>query len=212
MNKLRVFGVPYLNGNKLISPYMDLNAKRSFEFYKNYHYATSYVSDKKETFFEFKKYEKTIADEALSRFRRLVLFSDSSGLIPMPYSALSFNKLRDRASKTSSIDHCTFWITKNGTKFILNEPYRTNDFFNEILDEEGLICIEIHRDLSPYCGSWNPKPNTEPGTKSYLICEKKDISEIEYIQIQLELARTGYNNPNSIISPPWNCLKGVQYV
>ncbi len=211
MNKSKIYGRPFFENGKIFYPYLNMESRRSFAFYANYRYLTDYASNKKIPVMHYVEYEKTTSNEGLARYRRTVLFSDSSHLMPMPYSSIFFDSLYDRVKKSKSLSHATSWVSLNGTKFILNEPYVVDEYFAELLDEEGLIFITVPLDLSPYCGWWDPLLDGKPRTKSYLICDKKDIRELEYIQIKLEQTRVGFDHPKSLTPPSWNCLKGVQY-
>jgi len=212
MSKLRVYSSPFYENERVLNPYIDLNAKKSFRFYINYQFSDGYISEK--PFRNIKGYyhRRSTAEECLSRFRRTVLFSDSTALIPLPYLDLTFGDLHKRACHSKSLSHSSNWITNEGAKFLMTEPYNIDDYFFELLNEVDLVAINVPRDLSPYCGIWTNSPVDDPGSKSYLIADKKDIGELENIQIQLQLALIGAKDNKASLPPRWNCTKGILYV
>ena len=46
MSKLRVYSSPFYENERVLNPYIDLNAKKSFRFYINYQFSDGYISEK----------------------------------------------------------------------------------------------------------------------------------------------------------------------
>ena len=212
MNQFRVYGCPFLKGSKFINPYIDLIAKRDFNFYANYRYAKNLVSNKKIPHNNLNRYQKSTADQWLSCFRRSVLFSDSIDLIPLENFDIFSQDLYDRACKTRSLDHTTCWMNSRGTFFILTEPYVVNTDFDDLLKENNLVYLIVPQNLSPYCGSWDPEIGSSPGTTSYLICDARDIGDLKEISKKLTLIDSGFIYSNSQPVSAWNSLKEINYV
>lgn len=212
MTTLRVFGQPFHKDGQIINPYSDLIVKRNFPFYSNYRYAVNYVSDSPIKFSAYFRDKESISHEGLNCFRRTVLFADTSGLIPInDLSPFDLN-IYQRAKNCHSLDHVTSWVNLEGTIFLLNEPYRTDDYYQELLHENNLVCITIPRDLSPYCGFWDSTPSANPRTTSYLICDRSHINDLQKVFLNLYLTSVGFHNPKSQLPARWNSLKEIKYV
>ena len=212
MNQIRAYGCPFLKDNKFINPYIDLIAKRDFDFYANYRYAKTLVSNKKIPHNNLARYQKSTADQWLSCLRRTVLFSDSVDLIPLADFDIFSQDLHDRASNTGSLDHTTCWMNSRGVFFILTEPYVVNANFHELLKTNNLVHITVPLNLSPYCGSWDPLLGSSPGTTSYLICDARDFDELKEISKKLTLINSGFIHSNSQPVSAWNSLEEINYV
>ena len=212
MTTLKVYGRPFYKDGLLINPYSDLTVKRNFTFYSNYRYAVNYVSDSPIKYSPYFKDKESIAQEGLNCFRRTVLFADTSDLIPMANLSPFNLDIYERAKNSHSLDHVTSWVSAEGTIFLLNEPYVTDDYYHELLHENYLVYIPIPRDLSPYCGFWDPSPSANPRTSSYLICDRRDIHDLQKVYLKLHLASVGFYDPKSKLPPRWNSLKEIKYV
>ena len=141
MTKLKVYGCPFLKGGKFINPSMDLITKQRFEFYANYRYAVNLVSNKKMP--QKNGYEKSTGDQWLNCFRRTVLFSDSTDLIPLKDRDIFTDLLIERAGNTRSLDHTTCWMNYRGNFFILTEPYVLDSNFDQLIKQNNLIYIKV---------------------------------------------------------------------
>lgn len=212
MFKFRIYGCPFIQGSKLTNPYIDLIAKRDFNFYTNYRYANNLVSSRKIPHNNLTRYQKSTADQWLSCFRRTVLFSDSTDLIPLKNFDIFSQDLYDRACKTLSLDHTTCWMNSRGVFFILTEPYVVNNNFEQLLKVNNLVHIVVPQNLSPYCGSWDEEIGSSPGTTSYLICDVRDLNDLKEISKNLTLINSGFIHSNSEPVSTWNSLKEINYV
>jgi hypothetical protein len=101
-----------------------------------------------------------------------------------------------------SVDHPTCWVSSSGAHFILNEPYVYEQDYIKRLEANGLIGILLPVNISPYCGAWNSRQGAMPLTRSFLICDMSNMSELLAI-----------NSALSKINPPaWNNVKGISHV
>jgi len=142
--------------------------------------------------------------EELVRARRCVAFADAANLTSLGIHDLQNYANLDEIHEACNLDHKSVWISDKGTKFLLNEPYTDLENERGKLAEAGHCFIQIPEELSPYGGSWTPKPSTSPWTKSYLICESTHKLELAEIDAKLQSkAKT---------TPAWNDLFGVSNV
>ena len=142
--------------------------------------------------------------EELVRARRCVAFADAANLTSLGIHDLQNYANLDEIHEACNLDHTSVWVSDKSTKFLLNEPY--TDLENEPgnLAQAGHCFIQIPEELSPYGGSWNPKPSTSPWTKSYLICDSTHKLELAEIDAKLQSkAKT---------TPAWNDLFGLSNV
>lgn len=202
MTNFKLHGQPYYVGRKLINPYISINASKPYAFYTKYYYGTVNVSKKPLPLAKHIAHDKSSADEYLTRARRTVLFSDSTGLAPVKFNRAKYGNLNDRSFKAIHCDHVSFWVSPLGTMFILNEPYLDDPNYLLKLSAEGLAGVVVPTDLSPYCGNWNSKIGEKPLTTTYLICDLADTSELTQLFSNLDLEHI----------PAWNCVKGINHV
>lgn len=202
MNNLVIYATPYINqAGKVVQPRLRILAYNKFTYYKPYHYFASNISNKQIVKLA-REFSESTNNELLARARRVIFFADTSKLQPVKYSQKSFLSLVERARKGMRCDHLSYWESKWGVSFILNEPYVVEDNYKEELAKQGLAVIELPIDVSPYCGSWNDTAGTKPGTRSFLICDSLDTQELEAIVNVLVSKRT----------VPWNSLRGISNV
>ena len=202
MPKFNIYGQPYYVDRKIICPCISINAAQPYAFYKPYDYFAVHSSDKPMKLAKYMVHDKPSTDEWLTRTRRTVLFSDSTGLAPTKFSKGKYSRLIDKIYKAIHCDHVTCWVSPLGTRFILNEPYFYDPNYLLKLKAQGLAGVVVPTDLSPYCGYWYPNIGAKPRTTSYLICDLADASELAQLFSNLDL--------ESI--PPWNCVKGINHV
>lgn len=204
MPNIIIYGRSSLGSSRVIKPHTTISAAHPYKHYKPYSYCTNNVSTKPFPSSVHNLDAKNSADECLSRVRRTVLFSDTLGLSPQKYSDKKFRDLRHRIHQTGSCDHVTNWVGYSGTKFVLNEPYYVSPDYHQRLAKQGLAARELPTTLSPYCGLWNPNPGATPGTKSFLICDIVNSSELDLIVNTAEAVAENL--------PDWNSLAGIVYV
>lgn len=199
-----IYGCPFLGASRVIQPHITISAAHPYNHYKPYSYCTNNVSTKPFSSSTHNLNAKNSSDECLSRARRSVLFSDTLGLSPQKYRDKTFRDLRYRVHQAGSCDHVTYWQSIQGTKFVLNEPYNVSPNYHQRLANNGLVARELPTALSPYCGLWNPNPGATPGTKSFLISDIANSSELDIIVDTAETLATDL--------PAWNSLAGIVYV
>jgi len=142
--------------------------------------------------------------EELVRARRCVAFADAANLTSLGRIDLENYENFDDIRKACNLDHTSVWISDNGTKFLLNEPYTELEDEPGKLTQAGYCFIQIPEELSPYGGRWDPSPKSSPLTKSYLICDLKHKVELAEIDAKLtSKAKT---------TPAWNDLFGLSNV
>ena len=201
MNKLNLFGQPYQDGKKIISPSLTISVAQCFQFYKPYDYFAAHTSDKPMKLAKYTVHDKYSGDEWLTRARRTALFSDTTNLAPVKFNKFKHGKLLDRVCLAMHCDHLTFWVSPSETTFVLNEPYLDDPNYLIKLRSLGLIGVVVPTNLSPYCGGWNPNLGSKPGTVSYLICDISDADELAHLFSSFDLEQI----------PAWNCVKGVNH-
>jgi hypothetical protein len=201
MPNFTIYGQPYYEGRQLINPNITINASRPYAFYKPYNYFEVHSSDKPMPLAKHAAYDKSSADEWLSRARRTVLFSNSTQLAPAKFNRVKYGNMIDRAYKAIHCDHVTCWVSPLGTRFILNEPYFDDPNYLLKLRERGLVGVVVPTDLSAYCGGWNENLGSKPGTTTYLICDISDARELAQLLSTLGSATVA----------PWNCVKGINH-
>ncbi len=201
MNKLNLFGQPYQDGKKVISPSISISFAQCYQFYKPYDYFAVHTSHKPMKLAKYTVHDKNSGDEWLTRARRTALFSDTTYLAPVKFNKLKHGKLLERVCLAMHCDHLTCWVSPSGTMFILNEPYLDDPNYLIKLSSQELIGVVVPTDLSPYCGGWNPNFGSKPGTTSYLICDISDADELAHLFSSLDLEQI----------PAWNCVKGVNH-
>lgn len=202
MPKFIIYSQPYYVGSQLINPTITINSAQPYAFYKPYHYFEVHSSEKPMPLAIHAAYDKSSADEWLSRARRTVLFSNSTQLTPAKFNKVKYGKLIDRAYQAMHCDHVSCWVSPLGTRFILNEPYFDDPNYLLKLRERGLVGVVVPTDLSPYCGRWNANIGSKPGTTTYLICDISNTSELTHLFINID----------SESIPPWNSVKGINHV
>ena len=143
------------------------------------------------------------AHEWLSRDRRCIAFTDSSGLRPIKHG-LKQEKLRDRVHRCIRTDHMTSWVSESGGEYMLNEPYVIEDDYQLKLQAEGFASFQLPINISPYCGLWDATAGSRPGTTSVLITSYENGLELDLISQRLAAA--------ALKLPAWNDVSGVLYV
>ena len=146
----------------------------------------------------------TTAHDSLTRDRRTIAFADASGLAPQKFVAKHHRSFMEKVEKAVHCDHRSIWRSRNGTLFFLNEPYHGVVDAQQQLHSAGLIAMVVPVDLSPYCGWWDATPGSMPGTRSYLIGEAGDASELGAIIQRLQFAAP--------LAPRWNDVQGIHHV
>ena len=142
--------------------------------------------------------------EELVRARRCVAFADAVNLTSLGGRDHENYTNLDDIHDACNLDHISVWLSEKGTNFLLNEPYTKLEDKPGNLAQAGHCFIQIPEELSPYGGSWNPKPSTSPWSKSYLICDSKHKMELAEIDAKLKSkAKT---------TPAWNDLFGLSNV
>ncbi len=66
----------------------------------------------------------------------------------------------------------------------------------EDFDHERFAVIEVPTKFAPYCGSWDPTPGADPGTKTFLVTSILKKRQLEEVLRRLEQAAENM--------PPWN--------
>jgi hypothetical protein len=145
----------------------------------------------------------SIAYEWLSRDRRCIAFTDSSGLKPIKHAPKQQN-MRKRVQQCVRTDHMTSWISESGGEYLLNEPYTFEDDYQLKLQADGFAVVQVAISISPYCGLWRDEKGSRPGTTSFLITSCENGLELDYISQKLAEA--------AIKLPAWNDVSGVRYV
>ena len=206
MNSLKLYGHPYRAADASIKqPTITVAAKHPFQHYHGYcalwwHLAVT----KHPIHWEKVTPQKTPSVECLPRFRRAVLFLDTCNLaVQRTSSSKKTEEILGAVRQRCNLDHTFILICPTGSVFILNEPYYRTDNEDAALKSLGLVSIEIPISLSPYCGKWDDKKGSLPGTRSFLITEAKNAHELNVIARGLKAA--------SLAAPAWNDMAGVSY-
>ena len=202
MSNFNLYGQPYLVNGILVKPEMLIQSNQPYEHYRNYYYCTVNVSKSPMPLAKRVAHDKSSAEEWLNRARRTVLFSDTANLTPMKFNRAEYGGISDRSRKAIHCDHMSFWASRSGAKFILNEPYFYDHDYLRKLRAQGLAGLIVPTDLSPYCGGWNENLGSKPGTTTYLICDIADAGELECLFGKLDLSAI----------PAWNRVKDINHV
>lgn len=203
---ITLYSTPFIDSNgSRRQAKIDIWAKSNFEKYEDYLLSRSPHCKN----FCRQEFQSTLlrfegVTEELVRARRCVAFADAANLTSLGRTDLENYANLDEIRKACNLDHTSVWISNKGTKFLLNEPYTKLEDEPGNLDQAGHCFIQIPEELSPYGGSWNPKPSTSPWTKSYLICDSTHKLELAEIDAKLKSkAKT---------TPAWNDLFGLSNV
>jgi hypothetical protein len=202
MTNFYLYSQPYLANGILVKPEILIQSNQPYEHYRNYYYGTVNVSKSAMPLAKRTAHDKSSAEEWLTRARRTVLFSDTTNLTPMKFNRAEYGGISDRSRNAIHCDHMSFWASRSGAKFILNEPYLDDPDYLRKLRAQGLAGVIIPTDLSPYCGGWNENLGSNPGTTTYLICDLADASELQCLFGKLDLSAI----------PAWNCVKDINHV
>jgi hypothetical protein len=149
---------------------------------------------------------KQTNEEWLCRDRRMILFCQSSNLLPTRYQESSQqNDLHARLKIILTCDHTSYWRDCKGTLYLLVEPYRESLTARELnkLYEVGLVATELPAKLSPYCGVWNSRTGAQPATRSFLIADYLDRLRLQEIAKKLSKA--------AAVAPEWNDTSGIEH-
>ena len=203
---ITLYSTPFIdsNGSRRRAK-IDIWAKNNFKNYEHYFSSRSPHCKKisKQELHERWNRSEGYTEE-LVRARRCVAFADAANLTSLGRIDLENYANLEEIRKACNLDHTSVWVSDKGTKFLLNEPY------TELEDEPGNLTqtehcfIQIPEELSPYGGSWNPKPSTSPWTKSYLICNS--THKLELVEIDDKL------KSKAKTTPAWNDLFGLSNV
>jgi hypothetical protein len=203
---ITLYSTPFIdsNGSRRRAK-IDIWAKNNFKNYEHYFSSRSPHCKKisKQELHERWNRSEGYTEE-LVRARRCVAFADAANLTSLGRIDLENYANLEEIRKACNLDHTSVWVSDKGTKFLLNEPY------TELEDEPGNLTqtehcfIQIPEELSPYGGSWNPKPRTSPWTKSYLICNS--THKLELVEIDDKL------KSKAKTTPAWNDLFGLSNV
>ncbi len=214
---LVLYGNPFTLNNETVYPYLIVKAKNNFDYYSRYHYCTVNVSlsplqQNKRVIFN-----QDNSSEWLTRVRRTIHFSDTSDLTPVDFNEKGFGAMRQKLIASGlNIDHMTYWRNKNGTCFILIEPYHQNSRYKSILKSIDLSVEIIISEFSPYSGGWENEIGKQAGTTSYLICNSKNEAELWDVTSNILSSNFGRGTIlkdfylEDIVD--WNCLNGINYV
>ena len=120
--------------------------------------------------------------EAAPRKWRFLEFLAATELREMPPTGAA-SRFIQRCQVQDGLDHATLFSNRQGTRFLLTEPYGTSLPFVT----KGFV-ITVPIPLSPYCGLFDPDPLALPGTRSYLICDINSYFELDQIDRKLQAA------------------------
>ena len=203
---ITLYSIPFIDSNGIRNQQkVDIWTQSDFKKYEDYFKLRSpHCSiDCKQKFHDIYSHSEGYTEE-LVRARRCVAFADAANLSSLGRRDLENYANLDEIRKACNLDHTSVWISDKGTKFLLNEPYTELENEPGNLAQAGHCFIQIPEELSPYGGSWNPKPSTSPWTNSYLICDSTHKLELAEIDAKLQSkAKT---------TPAWNDLFGLSNV
>ena len=207
MKKTKFYGKPYKSKKDIKYPTLEISALNSLAVYQNYKYFSSNILTHKIDYIcqTYRGYEESFI-EYLSRARRTILFTDITGLLPMPDGLKEFEKLNDLTRKYFSTDHTTNWISETGNLYYLNEPY---DLDPVILNNCPLTYICIPTQVAPYCGLWSSNKECNPGSTSFLIGHKENLNELALIELKIHQAIIGKLHPYNSPLSNWNSLEDI---
>lgn len=129
-------------------------------------------------------------DEAKARFRRLKLFMHLTGLVEVVNRPTFVDKIPSQFAQ-----RCSYW-TDTVHHFCLCEP---DDAGQTVPEISGLVFEEIEAIFAPFGGHWTQRLDSQPNTRSFLVCDQKDKAVLTSISFGLF---EGYLN-----SPSWNSVK-----
>ncbi len=194
---MTIFSHPYLNsvGKKCIAE-LNVDTPHPAKVYKkNPYFGTHTLSC-------LNKYAKVLSEGAalewLCRQRRIIHFTDISGLVPT--NSVDSRRLYERARCAVRLDHVSKWKMGQAS-FVLSEPYNSDEVENRTaLEEAGLCVIVIPLKSSPYCGVWSCRAGDMPATVSYLIADRKHLDFLNAVLVRLEKAEKEHLDWNDISS------------
>lgn len=198
-HQLRLYGMPYRNSaGQWISPILEKNTLRpAFE----YHYHEGFASLTPMSPCDHPNQTIDGSMEWLLRERRGVDFADVTGLKRIEYSE-EFEAFFRRAGDVARLDHLSWWVSENGTLFLLTEPYNGWDKNSWATRSVGLQHIRIPDNLAPWSGRWTPESDAQPLGRAYLICDISAALELTEIASQAHAAAPSL--------PRWNDTAGVR--
>jgi hypothetical protein len=212
-----LYGNPFTLNNETVYPYLIVKAKNNFDYYSHYHYCTVNVSLTPIQLNNRIIFNQDNSSEWLTRFRRTVHFSDASDLTPVDFNHKDFGRIRKKLEKIDiNCDHVTYWKSKNGTCFILIEPYHQNSQYKSILKSVDLSVEIIISEFSPYSGGWENEIGKQASTRSYLICDSNNEEELWDVTSRILSSSIGRGTIlkdfylEDIVD--WNSLTGINYV
>jgi hypothetical protein len=191
MSSLKIYGHPYRAADASIKqPTITVAAKHPFQHYHGYATLELHVSvTKRQSYWRSEFPQANPSVEWLLRFRRMVLFIDTCNLaVQIISDTKKIEEILRALRHQCNLDHTTILIGPTGSVFILNEPYYRVDNEDEALKSLGLVSIEIPISLSPYCGKWDDKNGSQPGTRSFLITDEINAYELNQIALRLKVA------------------------
>ncbi|MBT5107024.1 MAG: hypothetical protein HOM20_12675 [Porticoccaceae bacterium] len=131
-------------------------------------------------------------DENFARTRRVIFFEETTGLVEVQMAKA--RHIYDQIPPRSR-DHATAW-TDGDEFYVLCEPYSHGDIGK---NPAGLVNIRLPHKLAPYCGMWDPDPDSEPRTISRLYTTEDNVSGLLAIKAKLQgVLKTAL---------PWNTVK-----
>ena len=114
------------------------------------------------------------AEEHGGRSFRTILFSNSSGLMPIdirsPRKQISIDL--ENLLETCFFDHVSGWVDQMGNMFYLLEPYSSSTKWSNIFHSVGFSSIEIPWPISIYQGGYT---DNYSGSRSFLVCRSDDL-------------------------------------
>jgi hypothetical protein len=208
MKQLKLYGSPYKSKHKTLYPFLEVIALNDLSVYQNYKYFSMNISTSKNnsSFLPPLGYEEPYYEQ-LTRARRTVLFTDISGLTPMPDGLMEFHKLNDLVRESYFTDHSTNWISENGSVFYLTEPYYNLDPRHS--KNIPLVSIIIPNEIAPYCGMWSKNKDAIPGSTSFLISFKENEDELTKLELKMHQAVIGKLYPYKSKLPYWNSIEDI---
>lgn len=189
-NMITMYARHHASSGSNMQEKITFQAKHPSSYYKAYPYFSVHCSTSRYKLLPSRPTSSDPYTEWLIRARRCVLFSDTSGLRPMPNNTITKANLCNRLLPFANLDHSTIWKSAFGRTFLLNEPYVELEKSTESLNKAGFVFIEVPLNLSPYCGGALSQ-SSKPLTRSYLITKDANITELQKIESRLkEVARS----------------------